>query len=127
MSIRTVLGYGVTPLMFAVVLLATILLAPTVCQAVEPVTVSPALPADQRTAFLAERESLLADKRRIDAKLARHNKNCTTPLPQFAPSCNDERLLLFQLVDSYQKKVSAFNRRVAAVDVPVSNKTHDAP
>jgi hypothetical protein len=89
-----------------------------------PENIPASVPAARQPAFASERTALLAEKKKLDLRLTRHNKTCSSPDPHHAQKCSDDRLVLFQQEDNYQKKVKDFNKRLAAAaDVHTEIKT----
>ena len=96
--------------------LASILLFSITSYAVELELIPGGFPAAQKPAFTRERIALLAEKRALEGKVARYNKQCAHPQAYQAHKCDTDRLALFQLNDAYKLKVLNFNKRLAVID-----------
>lgn len=84
--------------------------------AVELELIPGGLPPAQKTAFTKERAALVAEKKALDSKVSRYNRQCAKPAAHQVHKCNVDRLALFQQMDGYKLKVQSFNKRLAAAD-----------
>ena len=110
-----------------VILAIALWLFSTMTFAIELELVPGGLPAEQKNLFAKERAALVAEKKALDGRVARYNRQCAKPAPQHVHKCGVDKLALYQQIDAYKLKVQNFNKRLAVADKAQDKPKVDSP
>lgn len=97
-------------------LASALLLFSITATATELALIPGGLSAEQKPAFTKERATLVAERKSLDGKVSRYNRQCAKPAAHQVHKCNVDKQALYQQMDAYKLKVQGFNKRLAAAD-----------